>query len=234
MLDNFKKDMICYTLRKSVFGAELNPPDIEELASVCSLRTVPKDGFLFHEGDLAKCFFIVHSGAVKVHRTMEDGREQVIHIFKIWESFAEIALSGTPLYPVSASAVEDSQVICVDCSNLAALLQRIPDLSLRIIASMSLHLKFLVGKLERQNFQQADGRLASWILEQCAGGRTSRFECNAKKKNIAAQLGITSETFSRTLKQFKESGWVSEESKKWTVLNPEALKKCADDRNASN
>lgn len=226
--------MICYTLSKSVFGAELNPSDIEELASVCSLRSVPKEGFLFHEGDSAKCFFIVHSGAFKVHRSMADGREQVIHIFKTWESFAEIALSGSPLYPVSASAVEDSQVICVDSFKLAALLHRIPDLSLRIIASMSLHLKFLVGKLERQNFQQADGRLASWILEQSAGGSKSRFESNAKKKNIAAQLGITSETFSRTLKQFKESGWVSEENKEWTIINPQALKECADDRNSQS
>ena len=80
-------------------------------------------------------------------------------------------------------------MICVDCAKLSVLVHRIPDLSLRIIASMSLHLKFLVGKLERQKFQQADGRLATWIFEQTTGGKEAAFELKVKKKNIAAQLG---------------------------------------------
>jgi len=223
--------MICYTLSQSVFGAELKSPDIQELAGVCSLMTLAKDEFLFHQGEKACCFFIVHSGAIKVHRLMSDGREQVIHIFKPWESFAEIALSGSLEYPVGAVAVEPSQVISVDCAKLSALLHRIPDLSLRIIASMSLHLKFLVGKLERQKFQQADGRLAEWILEQSEGGKTIGFELKVKKKNIAAQLGITSETFSRTLNQFKKDGWLIEDGKFWKLGNVSALRKCSENYN---
>lgn len=220
--------MICYTLGKSVFGAELKSEDLNELASACSLRTLSKDEYLFHQGEPASCFFIVQSGAVKVHRLMQDGREQVIHIFKPWESFAEVTLSGSSHYPVSAAAVESSQVVCVENDKLRKLVHRIPDLSLRIIASMSMRLKFLVGKLEKQKFQQADGRLADWILDQAKGSADASFELRVKKKNIAAQLGITSETFSRTLNQFKKAGWLEESQKRWVVLEQKALRRCAD------
>ena len=223
----YRQDMIAYTLSKSVFASELKPSDIQELAQVCSLRSLSKDEYLFHRGDPAAGFFIVHNGAIKVHRVLADGREQVVHVFRQLESFAEIALSGTLEYPVSASAVESSQVICVESEKLRELVHRIPDLSLRIIASMSLHLKFLVGKLERQRFQQADGRLADWILEQCAAEGGEQFELKVKKKNIASQLGVTSETFSRTLQQFKKSGWISENGKRWWVRDASSLRRCA-------
>ena len=232
-LKDAKRQMIAYTLSKSVFGSELKPSDIEELSNVCTIRPVEKDEYLFHQGDPAKCFFIVHQGAIKVHRLLSDGREQVIHIFKTRESFAEVSLSGTIHYPVSAVAVESSQVLCVDCDKLAALLHKIPDLSLRIIASMSLRLKFLVGKLEQHNFQSADGRLASWILEQSSAGCEPRIEIRIKKKNIAAQLGITSETLSRTLNQFKKAEWIREEGKQWVLLNVPALRNCATSYNTT-
>jgi CRP/FNR family transcriptional regulator, dissimilatory nitrate respiration regulator len=228
MHNSFQQDMIGYTLSKSVFGSELKPSDIQELAQVCTLRCLPTDAYLFHQGDPATGFFIVHTGAVKVHRVLADGREQVIHVFRQWESFAEVALSGTLVYPVSASAVEPSQVISVESEKLRALIHRIPDISLRIIASMSLHLKFLVGKLERQRFQSADSRLAEWILEQCVPGAEDGFELRSKKKNIAAQLGVTSETFSRVLLQFKKAGWLSEQDKYWTILNRVELQRCAE------
>ena len=90
IVTQYKQDMIRYTLSKSVFGAELKASDIEELVKVCNLCSLSKDEFLFHQGEAARCFYVVHSGAVKVHRLMPDGREQVIQIFKPWDSFAEI------------------------------------------------------------------------------------------------------------------------------------------------
>lgn len=221
-----KKDIICYALSHSMFGSELKDSDIQALASVCSLRTVEKNAYLFRQEEPAIGFFIVHSGAIKVHRILPDGREQVINIFNPLESFAEIVLGGTMTYPVSAAAVENSQVVCVESDKLRGLISRIPDISLRIMASMSLHLRFLVSRLEQQKYQQADSRLAGWLFEQLSDSTSESFKLTIKKKILAAQLGITSETLSRTLLQFKKKGWIDESGQELKLLNKAALLQC--------
>ena len=226
MSHELKKEVVTYTLGRSAFGRGLNPEDLSHIAEVCSLRSVNKNEYLFRQGEPAEGFYLIQSGSIKVHRILQDGREQVINIFGPLESFAEIVLSGVANYPVSAAAVENGQVIFISRSKLGDLLKRVPDLSLRLIASMSMHLKYLVERLEQQKYQQADRRLSAWILQQLNPGSSNRFRLSMKKKVLAAQLDVTSETLSRTLNLFKKNGWLEEQGNDWVILNRFALEKC--------
>jgi CRP/FNR family transcriptional regulator, dissimilatory nitrate respiration regulator len=223
MNSTYKTDMILYTLSRSMFGSGLKQSDLLTLAGVCSLRSVEKNSYLFHQQELASHFYIVHSGAIKVHRMMVDGQEQVIHVFRATESFAEVALSGQLHYPVSAAAIEPSQVIAVECGQLRSLIHRIPDLSLQIIASMSMHLKYLVGRLGQQKYEPTLTRVAEWLLDQTEGNGKDRFMLPSRKRTLASQLGMTSETFSRCLTKLKKQGLIREESSLLTVVDRNAL-----------
>src|SRR6266540_592959 len=112
-LAELKTAVFVNTLRCCQLFTGLPSADLEEIAAVTVLKTLEKGGYLFHEGDPARGFYVVQRGAVNVHRVSAAGKEQVIHVFRAGESFAEGALATERGYPADARAVEESQVLLV-------------------------------------------------------------------------------------------------------------------------
>jgi CRP/FNR family transcriptional regulator len=112
-LSELKQAAIVNTLRHCRLFAGLPQTDLNAIALITVIKTVPKGGYLFREGEPARGFYIVQKGAVNVHRVNSVGKEQVIHIFRMGDSFAEATLATSSGYPADARAVEDSQVLLV-------------------------------------------------------------------------------------------------------------------------
>ena len=66
----------------------------------------------------------MQTGAINVHRVNATGKEQVIHVFRAGESFAEGTLATDKGYPADARAVEATQVLLVQKGGFLALLRR--------------------------------------------------------------------------------------------------------------
>src|SRR5206468_1016682 len=122
---------------------------------------------LFHEGDVAQGFYIVQRGAVNVHRVTAAGKEQVIHIFRTGDSFAEVALASRFGYPADARAQEATQVLLVQKQGILGLLKKQPELALRMLGSMSSHLRVLVSQIEDLTVRDVQTRLANWLIKRC-------------------------------------------------------------------
>src|SRR5947209_4509994 len=122
----FKKIGVINTLRGCQLFAGLPPADLEAVADITTLKSLEKGDYLFHEGDPAHGFYIVQRGAVNVHRVTAAGKEQIIHVFRAVESFAEVALATPTGYPADARALEPTQVLLVQKSGILDLLKRQP------------------------------------------------------------------------------------------------------------
>src|SRR5208337_5548552 len=88
-----------------------------------------------------------------------------------------------------------------------ALLQRQPELALRMLGSMSVHLRALVGQLEDLTLKDVETRLANWLVKRCPNPQSAspvKIELTMTKRVLASELGTISETFSRTLAKFRE------------------------------
>lgn len=159
------------------------------------------------------------------------GREQIICIFRAPESFAEATLATVESYPANAVALEPSQVIVVNKARFIELIRRRPELSLHMLGSMSLHLKHLVQSLQGIKSRQIEYRLADWLLRQtppAATGGQGVCELPMTKKVLAGQLGVTSETLSRTFARFRKEGLIVVEGARVQLLNPAGLRAYAD------
>src|SRR5215468_3785614 len=121
-LDEFKKIGIVSTLRSCQLFTGLPPQDLENIAAVTVVKTLSKSDYLFHERDPASGFYIVQRGSINVHRVTAAGKEQIIHVFRTGESFAEVALASETGYPADACALESSQVLLVQKNGILALL----------------------------------------------------------------------------------------------------------------
>ena len=165
-------------------------------------------------------------GAINVHRVNAAGKEQVIHVFRAGEAFAEATLATAAGYPADARALEPSQVLLVRKDGFLALLRRQPELALRILAGMSTHLRVLVGQLEDLTLKDVETRLAHCLVKRCpdpASGQPCVVRIPSTKRVLAAELGTVSETFSRALARFREQGLIEVRGAAVTLKNPAAL-----------
>jgi CRP-like cAMP-binding protein len=225
-LAEFKKIGIINTLRSCQLFTGLPPQDLENIAAVTVIKSLTKGDYLFHEGDRATGFYIIQRGSVNVHRVNAAGKEQIIHIFRTGESFAEVALASDKGYPADACALEPTQVLLVQKGGILALLRRQPELALRMLGSMSSHLRVLVGQLEDLTLKDVETRLANWLVKRCPNPQSERplrIELTMTKRVLAAELGTVSETFSRTLAKFREQKLITVKGKTVVILSPARL-----------
>ena len=225
-LTELKTVALINTLRSCQLFTGLPVADLESIAAVTVVKALDKDVYLFHEGDAAQGFYIVQRGAVNVHRVSAAGREQIIHVFRTGDSFAEVALASEKGYPADARALESSQVLLVQKAGILALLRRQPELALRMLGSMSSHLRVLVGQLEDLTLRDVETRLANWLVKRCPDATSDkpvRIELSMTKRVLAAELGTVSETFSRTLAKFREQQLLTVKGKVVTILSPAKL-----------
>lgn len=225
-LAELKTIAIVNTLRTCQLFTGLPQFDLEQIAAVSAVKSLDKNAYLFHEGDPAQGFYVVQRGAVNVHRVNAAGKEQIIHVFRVGESFAEVALASERGYPADARALEPTQVLLVQKAGILALLKRQPELALRMLGSMSSHLRVIVGQLEDLTLKDVETRLANWLVKRCPNPQSeqpAQIELTMTKRVLAAELGTVSETFSRTLAKFREQKLLLVKGKTITVLSPMKL-----------
>ena len=222
----FKQLVTENTLRGCQLFVGLPAADISAIAAFVISKNLDKGDYLFREGDRSEGFYIVQRGAINVHRVGAAGKEQVIHVFRPIESFAEATLATEGGYPGDARATEASTVLLVPKTDFVELLRRRPELSLRMLGSMSQHLRVIVGLLDDLTLKDIETRLANWLLKQCpppVNNNAVEIKLDRTKRVLAAEMGITSETLSRTLAKFRDQKLIRVSGRNIVVTQPRKL-----------
>lgn len=223
---DLKKSVIINSLRSCQLFTGLPLEDLERVASVAVVKNLERNEYVFREGDPALGFYVVQRGAVNVHRVTAAGKEQVIHVFRTGDSFAEVAVASPTGYPADARAQETTQVLLIQKAGILELLKRQPELALRMLGSMSSHLRVLIGQIEDLTVKDVETRLANWLIKRCPNAQSEtpvNIQLTVTKRVLAAELGTVSETFSRTLAKFREQKLISVKGKMVVVLSPAKL-----------
>jgi CRP/FNR family transcriptional regulator len=213
-------------LRSCPLFVGLPAPDLQVIAAMAIPKHLEKGDYLFHAGEPAVGFYVLQKGAINVHRVNAAGKEQVIHVFRPVESFAEGALVLPTGYPADARALVPSIVLLIPKTDFLELLRKRPELALRMLGSMSQHLRVVIGLLDDLTLKDIETRLANWLLRRCRRPLDDRpmvIELDRTKRVLAAEMGTTSETLSRTLGKFREQQLVRVSGNVITVVRPRAL-----------
>lgn len=196
------------TLRSCQLFSGMSSADLEEVVAFAVLRTLEKGEYLFREGTPSEGFYVVQRGAINVHRVNPAGKEQVISVFRDGQSFAEATVAMDIGYPADARALEPSSVVLLPKGPLVALIGRKPDLALRMLVGMSMHLRTLVGLVEDMTRKDVETRLLHWLDKRLPPDRTGPAEVKlgVTKRVLAAEIGTSSETLSRTFARLRDDG----------------------------
>ncbi len=184
--EQFRRAITENTLRSCQLFVGASSADVTAIAAFTVPKHLAKGEYLFREGGPSEGFYIVQRGAINVHRVNAAGKEQVIHLFRRVDSFAEATLAMESGYPADARATEETTVLLVPKADFIELLRKRPELALRMFGSMSQHLRVLVGLLDDLTLKDID-----------AARELASSNSTGPKRVLAAEMGTTSETLSR-------------------------------------
>ena len=196
-------------LRTIPVFAGIDPRILEALLDESEVQYLEKSETIFEEGDPADRFFAVLSGWAMVYSLPPDGSEIVLGLFGPGESFAVGALFMQEGYPANARMIDDGRLLRIHGEVFKAKMAENPELAFALIGSMANHLKLLKARIEKGS-QKATCRIVEFLLKFSAPSDGASGEAVLRlpfpRRLIASRLGMTPETFSRSLAHLRKHG----------------------------
>jgi CRP-like cAMP-binding protein len=205
------------TLRGVPFLHELPESTLVEIARRCTEKVHMRGETIFVEGDPPKGLMIVREGAVKIYKTGDGGREQILEIEGSGRSVAELPLFDGRPYPASCAAVHDSVLLLIRPRDFQELLEQHPDLTRTVIASLAFRLRRMVMLVQELSLRDVRQRLLDLFQEFAKDGGS--FELDLSHQELAARIGTVREIVSRTLAKLAQEGAIRVDGKTVTLLD---------------
>jgi CRP/FNR family transcriptional regulator len=203
--------------RSDLLGG-LSAPSLRKITETQRVRSLPKGGMLFLEGEEGAAIYVLATGSIRLFRSDEDGREAVVHLVRPGEVFAEAVLFDTETYPVSAQAREDAQVVEIDKAQVLSLLDD-PAFRQDFFSNIMRKLRFLAQQVYVLSSCDVRERLLRFLAGRF--GRRDHYRIDLSKKEVAAAIATTPETLSRVLARMEDDGLLRWERREIT-LDPAA------------
>jgi CRP-like cAMP-binding protein len=168
----------------------------ELLAGICVEKSAARKEILFTEGERGSALYLLATGAVSLIKTSPDGREVVIKVVRPGELFAEVILFEQDQYPVSAIATNACRLFLLPKRRFYGLLGNV-EFRNDFIGMLMRKQRYLAERIRYLTTNDVEDRFFIFLREQYGGSST--IVPNLSKKDIAAAIGTTPETYSRML-----------------------------------
>lgn len=206
--------------------AGLSQAQQRDVARFARPQVVDKGAAVFLMGQPQARLIVVHEGRVKVTRTSEAGRETIVGVLGPGEVAGELPFLTGARPESDVIALERTRLCTFAHADLAGLVRRFPDIGVGMLKAVA----FKLGSAERMlaAFAAADvgARVAAYLLDAPTtwGPKgTATVHLPIAKKDVAAHLGTSPETLSRSLAEFERTGLVHVHGADIDIVDPAAL-----------
>ncbi len=202
-----RRDTAYAMAERSPFFQSAGAATMAELLRPSFTQLLPKGTVLFDQGDEAEVLHLLLEGRVGLQASGEQGGTTIVEIFGAGEVFLAPAVLLCLPYLPSAVALTEIRVLMIPAEHVRALLQRSLDLSRAMNELLARHWRLMVDQVVDLKLNDVETRvsrfLARRVSEEAGAGRAAMPE---PQSAIAARLGMTAETLSRTLGRLEEKG----------------------------
>lgn len=177
---------------------------------------------IYFAGDNATRLYVVATGKVKLIRHTLDGQERVLDLLMPGDFFGTLPVMGETTYPDTAQAHTFCCVLSISAQDFQTILARYPAVSLSLLEIVSDRLRAARELLHESTAAPVESRIASLLLRLAERAGEERDEgwliqMPLARQDIADMLGITVETASRALSQFRKDG-VIRSGRRWIAI----------------
>ncbi len=197
------------------------------VAAISTLKKKTAGEMLFSEGDDCEGIYEVVTGTLRLYKLLPDGRKQIMG-FPSTGHLLGLSPEGTHVY--TAEAVSDVVLCRYPRASLERLMESVPGLARRLWAVTSDELRFAQDQMLLLGCKTATEKVASFLLLLRDQQKVTNGEIAVPmtRGDMAAYLGMTIETVSRTLTKFKRDKLIELPTlTRVTFVDEEALEELA-------
>jgi CRP/FNR family transcriptional regulator, cyclic AMP receptor protein len=231
---NRNENCMSCTMRTDSSFCNLPMGDLKAFDAIKLATAYPVGAVLFSEGDAARGIFVLCKGRVKLTMTSSNGKVIILRIAQPGEVLAlHSVISNAPLQ-ASAETVEPSQINFVRREDFMRFLREHSQAAIRTALQLSTSYETACEQVRSLALApSAHGKLARFLLEWCGRGQHASQDGCAKltltHEEIGQMIGISRETVTRTLGEFKTSRLVVLKGSTLLIPNKSALQNMAGD-----
>jgi CRP-like cAMP-binding protein len=220
-------DLPAYLATLPVFS-DLERPELERLASGCTLRRLARGEIVFRVGEPCHEFHVTVTGQVKLFALSPSGQEKVIELVGPGHSFAEALVFTDRPYIVNAQALSETLLLSVSKAAVIGEIEADSRVALRMLAGVSRRLHGLVHDVQADALDSGMQRVIGYLLrgqpaDDAGPGAVVTVSLPVSKATVASRLSITPEYFSRVLHELEAAGLIAIDKRDIRILDASGL-----------
>lgn len=172
---------------------------LDLLARQAVLHGMPAGSTLFEEAEAPAFALLLVSGKVEL-LAVRGTEETLIELVRAPDLLLPAAVLNNQPYLLRARVLNDARLVMVQAEAFRAAVAAAPDLCLAVLACQAAQFRRQIKHAKNLQLRSAEERVGCYLLkllEDAPPGLPAQLPL--EKRLIASQLGITRETFSRTL-----------------------------------
>jgi CRP-like cAMP-binding protein/CheY-like chemotaxis protein len=218
-------------LQKLTAVSQNGAAELTSLIASRKIRQIKKNQIVYYDGDQPMGIYLVLEGCIKTSKQAHDGRELITGLYRADDYLGIHALLLDEAFSETAQAVEDTTLCLLLKESVLSLLDQYPKIGKQFIKILSndIHEKEeqlldLAYNSVRKRLSHALLRLNSQSLERPADTLSGiSWEFKISRDQLAALVGVASETVSRTLTDFQNEGLIDKKGSAIRILDPNGL-----------
>lgn len=212
-------------IRQSVLFAGVEEQDFEAIHRPIDQLVYPAGSPIYAQDEVATSVFTIRSGLVKLTQFLPDGSQRIVRLLASTDVVGLEALVA-PRYEHAATAIQDTEVCRIPVEVVRELSAKRPQMYTELMGRW--HRALLdadrwITEFGTGTSRARVARLLLWLCEHDGGTECKLFG----REDLGALLGLTTETVSRVMADFKRRGLIEEPKANHLLCRTKALREIA-------
>ncbi len=200
------------TIKYVPIFSELNNDYLSKIEQMGVMRNYKKDMTILSKSYEGTGLYVITKGQVKVAENDPDGREIILEILGEHDYFGEMSLIDNKKPSADVIAMDDTELFFLAREEFIRLLKENPNIGIALLEEMTRRLRMTDTKIKSLSISNAEGRIASAILQIAESTGTIRQGSVQVtlpyQHDIANLAGTSRETVSRVLHALEKKGLI--------------------------
>ena len=212
--------------------ANLSAQDQQRVGGLARATHLKTGETAYRADDDLSQLLVLHTGRLRIFRLSADGSQQLIRVLGPGDFTGETSVFTGQRPDHYATALDECQLCVFRHDDLEALIRKLPEIGLRLLATVSERLSETEHRLSSLTSRDVEGRLAYYLLALPGTwrGGVATVTLPLAKKDVASLLDTTPESFSRALKSLARAGLiVIGAGRSVSITQPDRLQQLVDE-----
>lgn len=198
----------------------LRPEEVELLERQAYRRSLAAGEMILLEGEPAEGLYMVSRGRVRTFRSTPEGREQVLFVLGLGDTFNDGPAFDGGVNLASAQALSsDTTIYLLTTSLMTHLMAVNPSVAVAVVGVLVGRVRRLAGLAEDLSLRTTTQRVAKLLLEDSTASNTILLNT----QEIASRIGTVREVVSRSLRHLERAGAITHRDNHILLVDPRIL-----------